>query len=208
MALEQRIRLFILLKTPLPGRDELPTPPRRVPRRSSAAQLLYREQAQPQDGSHCTDGAVDVQQGEQTAFVILHRVGTHIQGGGRAPAGHAVRKAEQNRTLAGGQPCAMDGLRTLGITDASDARKADFSGLFADDTGAYLAQALHGTKISVEEEGVEGAAYTVMMMEVLCAMPQEPERVDFHLDRPFLFAVTLDQGACLFLGVLANPAQA
>lgn len=101
----------------------------------------------------------------------------------------------------------IDGLRTLGMTDALDVQNADFSSLFADGIGAYLAQAIQGTKISVEEEGVEGAAYTVLTMQATSALVQEPERVDFHLDRPFLFAVTLDQGTCLFLGVLANPTQ-
>ena len=61
--------------------------------------------------------------------------------------------------------------------------------------------------IGVDEEGVEGAAYTMIAVAGSSAMPQEePEIVRMTLDRPFLFAVhDYRNDVWLFLGICADP---
>ncbi len=94
-------------------------------------------------------------------------------------------------------------LRALGVTDVFDTAKADFSPLTDDPDGIFLSQAKHAARVTIDEEGVVAAAYTVM---AACgaAMPPD-ERVDFTLDRPFLFAVTGASGEILFAGIVNTP---
>lgn len=93
-------------------------------------------------------------------------------------------------------------LTTLGITDVLDDKKADFSPL-TDMEGVYLSSAPHGVRIKIDEEGVEAASYTVLMMAGMGLPPEEV--IDFKLDRPFLFAVISDDGLPLILGVVNEP---
>lgn len=94
-------------------------------------------------------------------------------------------------------------LRALGVTDVFDANAADFSPLTDDSDGIFLSQARHAARVTIDEEGVVAAAYTVMMA-CGAAMPPD-ERVDFTLDRPFLFAVTGTSGEILFAGIVNTP---
>ena len=94
-------------------------------------------------------------------------------------------------------------LYSLGVTDVFDANTADFSPLTDDPDGIFLSQAKHAARVTIDEEGVVAAAYTVI---AACgaAMPPD-ERVDFTLDRPFLFAVTGASGEILFAGIVNTP---
>ena len=96
-------------------------------------------------------------------------------------------------------------LRALGVTDVFDAGKADFSPLTDKADGIIsLSQAKHSARVTIDEEGVVAAAYTVM---VACGAALPPdERVEFTLDRPFLFAVTGESGEILFAGIVNTPA--
>lgn len=94
-------------------------------------------------------------------------------------------------------------LRTLGVTDVFDADTADFSPLTDNSDGIFLSQAKHAARVSIDEEGVIAAAYTVMLA-CGAAMPPD-ERVEFTLDRPFLFAVTGESGEVLFAGIVNTP---
>ena len=96
-------------------------------------------------------------------------------------------------------------MKKLGITDVFQPGVADFSSLLAEPDGAYLDGVMHSARVKIDEEGVEAAAYTVMMTEG-AALPPEPEEiVDFVLDRPFLFAIRTDNGMTLFAGIVENP---
>ena len=93
------------------------------------------------------------------------------------------------------------GLQTLGIRDVFDPGSADLSPL--SHTAAYLSQVRHAARVKADEEGVEAAAYTVMMVAG-ASMPPE-ERVDFTLNRPFIFLLRGHDGAPLFVGIVETP---
>ena len=95
-----------------------------------------------------------------------------------------------------------DSLKALGITDVFDPAVSDFSPM-TDDTAAYLSQAKHAARVTVDEEGVTAAAYTVMMVCGEAAPPEE--EVDFVLNRPFVFAITGTDGLPLFVGIVHQP---
>lgn len=93
-------------------------------------------------------------------------------------------------------------LRDLGITRVFDPDRADFSSVLPD-TPAWLDQVQHAARVTVDEEGVAAAAYTVMMTAG-AAMPPEDE-VDFIADRPFLFFITSRDNLPLFAGIVNEP---
>ncbi len=94
-----------------------------------------------------------------------------------------------------------DLLVKLGMTDIWDQEKADFT-ILTDLEGIYLDKADHAAYLSVEEEGVTGAAYTELGLAGAGAPPQE--EVDFILDRPFLFILKAWDGSVLFAGIIAD----
>ena len=92
-------------------------------------------------------------------------------------------------------------LRSLGITDAMDEGKADFTPLAAkkeEAAGLHLGRAEHAAKLSIDEEGVVGAAYTMFMIPTA----GWPERIELTVDRPFFFLVTGQDNSILFAGVV------
>lgn len=97
----------------------------------------------------------------------------------------------------------IEQLKELGVTDVFDRDVSDFSPLTKDMEGIFVSQVEHAARVKIDEEGCEAAAYTVI---VACgaAMPPE-EEVDFVLNRPFLFAITGDDGLPLFVGVVNQP---
>ncbi len=96
-----------------------------------------------------------------------------------------------------------DGLYALGVTDVFDPAVSDFTPTAQTLDGIFLAKALHGARVLIDEEGCTAAAYTVMA-EAGSAMPPD-EEVDFVLDRPFLFVITGADGLPLFAGVVNRP---
>ena len=91
-----------------------------------------------------------------------------------------------------------DSMQALGMTDAFDQVKADFSGMTGD-TSLYIGQAIHKTRIEVTEGGTRAAAVTAIDMRLKGVMIQK--RV--VLDRPFVFMI-LDttQGLPIFVGTV------
>jgi serpin B len=93
-------------------------------------------------------------------------------------------------------------LADLGMPDAFDSRRADFSGL----TGGralFLTNVLHKVYVSVDEEGTEAAAATAITSESL-REGSLPLRV--KINRPFLFLIyDRATGTILFLGRLLEP---
>ncbi|MEG0825779.1 MAG: serpin family protein, partial [Oscillospiraceae bacterium] len=80
-----------------------------------------------------------------------------------------------------------DILGQMGMTDAFDANRADFSGLGTCREGnLFISQVLHKTKITLDEKGTKAGAVTAV--EMRCgAAAVEPKQV--ILDRPFYFMI-------------------
>ncbi|XP_073679707.1 leukocyte elastase inhibitor-like [Garra rufa] len=75
-------------------------------------------------------------------------------------------------------------LMSLGMVDAFDLQRADFSGL-SPNNDLVLSKVVHKSFVEVNEEGTEAAAATGAVMMMRCLM--RPER--FHADHPFLFFI-------------------
>lgn len=97
----------------------------------------------------------------------------------------------------------QEGLQALGVTSVFDSGKADFSPLMENAQGLHLTDASHAARVKIDEDGCEAAAYTM----ALCGTgaPQIKGKLDFRLDRPFLFFITGTDGALLFAGAVENP---
>ena len=96
-------------------------------------------------------------------------------------------------------------LPKLGITDVFDPNRADFSPLvpYATDPIA-VTSAEQDARVLVDEDGCRAAAITVITAAG-SAMPPN-ERVEFRLDRPFVFEIMSASGLPLFVGVVNRPA--
>ena len=93
-------------------------------------------------------------------------------------------------------------LKALGMTDAFDGERADFSGIgIGDGTGVFINRVLHKTYISVNEQGSRaGAASSV---EETLGSP--PEIKNIKLDRPFIFAIVETNNSIpVFIGAVNN----
>ncbi len=96
-------------------------------------------------------------------------------------------------------------LQSLGLA-TSFTDFADFSAMC--DVPAKISRVLQESYIGVDEDGVEAAAYTMVVMAEGCAMPEELPKIDFHLERPFLFAIEANDGTVLFIGTVTEPTPA
>ncbi len=99
---------------------------------------------------------------------------------------------------------------TLGMTDAFDDSRADFSRMFDPtqvDENLYISAALHKAYIGVDEGGTEAAAATAIVIGASAApMPTQPVRI--QLDRPFIYVIyDRPTGTILFMGRVMNPAE-
>lgn len=81
--------------------------------------------------------------------------------------------------------------------------EADFSSM--SDISTYISLVQQATRLKVDEEGSEGAAVTVIEGDLMSLLPEE--KVDFFLDRPFLFQILESStGTVLFMGQVGSPA--
>jgi len=94
-------------------------------------------------------------------------------------------------------------LKALGIRDAFDATRADFSGINGDSKDLYIADVLHKAFVDVNEQGTEAAAATVGIMATRAMLLAPPV---IRADHPFLFLIRDNtSGMILFIGRVANP---
>jgi serpin B len=64
---------------------------------------------------------------------------------------------------------------------------------------------IHQANIDVVEQGTTAAAVTAVVMEAGSA-PAQLERVQFHVDKPFLYLIRdTGSGAVLFMGRVNDP---
>ena len=93
-------------------------------------------------------------------------------------------------------------LMSLGIRDAFDSARADFSGMDGrkGKDGLHLSLALHRASVRVDEEGTQASAATLLSMKIR-GMPAV-----FRADHPFLFLIRDNHtGAILFMGRIVEP---
>jgi serpin B len=96
-------------------------------------------------------------------------------------------------------------LAAMGMPDAFDASKANFTGISTAE-GLFIGDVIHKAMIDVNETGTEAAAATAVIMRALAMPPQNP--VEFTADRPFLVVLRHDAtGAILFLARVADPTK-
>ena len=120
----------------------------------------------------------------------------------------SVPKFETSSTFGDLVDCA----EALGITDIFDPTGEDmFRNMIVAETAAdmnfYVNDAIQETTISLDEFGVEAAAYTMLTVKATSLAPEPTEVVEFVLDRPFAYIITAPDNTPLFIGVVANPAE-
>ena len=92
-----------------------------------------------------------------------------------------------------------DIIAKLGAPSMFDASRSDFSSFASGNV--YVSEMLQKAKIEVSEEGTKAAAVTMGMVKLTSIRPDEPRRVDFHCDHPFIYMIQDNStGAILFMG--------
>ncbi len=97
-----------------------------------------------------------------------------------------------------------DILKKMGMPDAFDLQKANFSGMCNKDLS--IQAVVHKAYVDVYEKGTEAAAATGVSMRATSAFVGKPKT--FRADHPFLFLIRDRQtGAILFMGRVLNPSK-
>src|SRR5262245_1378937 len=92
-------------------------------------------------------------------------------------------------------------LQEMGMRDAFDDTKADFTGL-SSMKGLCITAVVHKAFIDVNEAGTEAAAATA----VAIGLRSLPQPATFHADHPFIYLIRDNQtGSVLFAGRVVNP---
>jgi serpin B len=93
-------------------------------------------------------------------------------------------------------------LKELGITDVFSSN-ADFSAITSHTT-LPLQDAEHSVRVSMDEDGVFGSAYTIISPPG-SSSPSENLIATLIFDRPFTFTIVSSEGLPLFTGIVNNP---
>jgi len=94
-------------------------------------------------------------------------------------------------------------LKALGMTDAFDEARADFSGMDGGAGRLFIGAVLHKAYVDVNGQGTEAAAATGVVVG-LTAMAEPPP--EFRADHPFVFMILeRETGTILFLGRVTDP---
>ncbi len=95
----------------------------------------------------------------------------------------------------------LDKMAGLGLT-ATVTDNPDFSAMY--DGEIWVSGISQEAFIALDEKGIEAAAYTEVHMAGSAA-PQETEKIKIHLNRPFIYVISDQAGAPLFVGIIRNP---
>jgi serpin B len=103
-------------------------------------------------------------------------------------------------------------LGEMGVKAAFDSGKADFDRMIVKKIDAYrvyLSDVFHDAFIEVHEKGTTAAAATTSVhfsFGCSAAPSMHPPKVDFHADRPFVFAIVHNESrSVLFAGWITDP---
>jgi Serine protease inhibitor len=94
----------------------------------------------------------------------------------------------------------------MGMEDAFDKYKADFSGINGE-KDLYISKVIHKAFVEVNEEGTEAAAATAVGGWVIVSLHQEQViPIIFKADHPFIFLIRdKEAGSILFMGRVMDP---
>lgn len=91
-------------------------------------------------------------------------------------------------------------IATLGAPSMFSAQTARFDN-FATGDNFFVSKMFQKAKIEVNEKGSEAAAVTVAQVALTSLVHEEPEIVEFHANRPFVYLIReRSSGAILFIG--------
>lgn len=98
-------------------------------------------------------------------------------------------------------------LKALGMTDAFDRGKADFTGIANPPDPRdrlFIANVFHKAFVKTDEKGTEAAGATAVEMARAGGAPKKP--IEFKVDRPFLFLIVERSSLMvLFMGRVSDP---
>lgn len=99
-----------------------------------------------------------------------------------------------------------DILRGMGMADAFDIDKADFSGLGHSSAGnVHISRVLHKTFIAVDAKGTRAGAVTAVEATDRCAAPDMSDTRTVYLNRPFLYMIIdCERNLPIFMGVVTG----
>jgi serpin B len=97
-----------------------------------------------------------------------------------------------------------DILAAMGMPDAFDPDRADFSALGSSTDGSvHISRVVHKTFLSMAEKGTRAGAATMVAVADGAAAPQEPKEV--YLDRPFIcMLVDTENDIPFFIGTVMD----
>ena len=98
-------------------------------------------------------------------------------------------------------------LAKMGMPDAFDSDKADFTGLGTSSVGnIYISRVIHKTFISVDEKGTKAGATTAVEMMPESAPPTDIKKV--YLNRPFVYMlVDCENNIPFFIGTMMDVGE-
>lgn len=163
-------------------------------------------------------GVVKRYEGGRFAFAaLLPNEGTSVSDYAASLTGEGLRATLENARhdvdvdaalpkFSGDWGCDLAGaLDALGMADAFDLDRADFSGIAGDPGEFFVDSVVHKTHVEVDEHGTKAAAATAVVMECAAAMPEEREVKTVHLDRPFVYLIVdCDTNVPLFIGTVMD----
>lgn len=87
-------------------------------------------------------------------------------------------------------------ISNLGAPSMFISSQADFSKI--SDTPMFISSMLQKAKIEVSEEGTKAAAVTAGVMMMSALPSEQPRRVEFHADHPFVYLITESHTEAIF----------
>mgnify|MGYP000025068190 FL=1 len=149
----------------------------------------------PEEGVHIKDYAASLT-GEKLTALLSGAKRCHVNAA--IPKFECAYSAEMSQIL-----------KTMGITDAFDGARADFSGIGSSTEGnLYISRILHKAFIAVDEKGTKAGAATVVAVEATSALIDPVEIKTVYLDRPFLYMlIDCETNLPVFIGTVMDIEQ-
>lgn len=178
--------------------------------------MMYSEESRYLEGEHATGFLKYYADGKYAYAAILPEEGMSAMEYAASLTGEELRRMLTNPAEAIVQ-AALPGyeseygiemsqiLREMGMPDAFDEGRADFSGIgYSTQGNIFIGSVLHRTFIAVNEKGTRAGASTAVEMKDKCA-PLEALIKTVSLDRPFLYCIVdCETMSPVFLGIVED----